>query len=644
MWKHYSRRKTIGVILVLIMALMGSDLPTVSSTRERNCKEFCGDTLLPYPFYTKSRSCGRDGFKLECYNNSTLKIELGKILYHVTSILPNGIIVDIMNSNCFPNLESFRIDGKHNYAISKDNFIQFSSCKNRTTCKLPDCNLPYANVIQCKVVNPCCFSLVYDKTWEPGVTNFDRFSEWQCSKFISWGFPGGTNYTSITGLKLEWGIAGNCTSFQCDANARCEAARDVKAGVRCTCNVGYEGNGYIEGNGCVKVCTRDGKKLYDKDCVDWIRSNKKILEAELAAAAVLAVGIMVFVALIIWMKRNTPAWKLGWSYKSQWAGLLANLDEKFNTELFSYKTLYQATNGFADSQKCGHGSVYAGCLIDGRHVAVKRMHCCSTSSQQGRLQLLNEISLISSIEHPNLVRLLGCCLELEDPILVYEFVPNGTVAQQLHREHGDSLVLFDWRSRCAIAADAAGALAYLHNNLKAPVYHRNIKSSNILLDSAFECKIGDFGLSRSVIFDGGTPISTTPQETLGYLDPECLQTHHFCDKSDVYSFGVVLFEIITGMKAVDLSRERKDINIATLAVAKIKADSFDDIIDPSLQVTHQPRVRAMVQRVAKLAFKCLEYEKENRPTMREVASELLAIHRENDVEFEGNKSPNKFAF
>ncbi|XP_057833968.2 probably inactive receptor-like protein kinase At2g46850 [Cryptomeria japonica] len=280
------------------LALMGSGLAQVFSnradfklsTRESNCSESCGEALIKYPFYTKSRACGRDGFKLECYNNSTLKMEIGKRLYNVTAILNNGIILDIIHPNCSPNLEIFRIERNQNFAISKDNFIQFSSCNNRTTCKLKNCNLPYANVIQCNVVNPCCFSLVYDQTWVPGVTNFDRFSEWQCSKFISWGFPGGTNYTSIVGLKLEWGIPGDCKSVPCHKHARCEAAKDVKDSVRCTCKGGYEGDGFIEGTGCIEVCSKGGKTLYGKDCKD---DSNRIRKAILGAGITSNPGTMI---------------------------------------------------------------------------------------------------------------------------------------------------------------------------------------------------------------------------------------------------------------------------------------------------------------------------------------------------------------
>jgi serine/threonine protein kinase len=192
-------------------------------------------------------------------------------------------------------------------------------------------------------------------------------------------------------------------------------------------------------------------------------------------------------------------------------------------------------------------------------------------------QVLNEIRLLSSVDHPNLVRLLGCCLEKGEPILVYEFMPNGTLSQHLQRERGEGLL---WRTRVTIVAETAHALAYLHSALTPPICHRDVKSSNILLDSDFNAKVADFGLSRLFLTEA-SHISTAPQGTPGYLDPQYHENFHLTDKSDVYSFGVVLVEIITALKVVDFSRKENEINLAFLVPRLISSPVLTTVTFPS---------------------------------------------------------------
>ena len=266
----------------------------------------------------------------------------------------------------------------------------------------------------------------------------------------------------------------------------------------------------------------------------------------------------------------------------------------------------------------GFGTVYAGMLPGKSVVAVKKIRRTDTC---GLEQVLNEISLLSSVDHPNLVRLLGCCLEKGEPLLVYELMPNGTLSQHLQRERGEGL---SWRTRVTIAAETAHALAYLHSAINPPIYHRDVKSSNILLDYGFIAKVADFGSSRLVPTEV-SHISTTPQGTPGYVDPQYNENFQLTDKSDVYSFGVVLVEIITALKVVDFSRNEREINLAFLAVQKIGRGCVDEIIDPFLEVDKDTQVRAAVHRVAELAFRCLAFDRDARPTMVEVAQELEFI-------------------
>ncbi|KAH9326332.1 hypothetical protein KI387_006510, partial [Taxus chinensis] len=636
MVKHL-RQRTVACIFVVISVFLGSQLSLVFSITavseerqtKKDCNNFCGNISIPYPFYLEP--CGNNEFGLECIQNSTLMIKLNKNSYNVTKIDPDGIIIDPLRTSCYMNLENFTIQGMQNYAISTSNIIQLSNCKKAKDCPL-DCNIPARDSNQqCKFDKTCCYLLSNNTQWPLGNSNFTLFSNIQCEGFSSWVISSTIpNYQAEFGLKLEWGIMGNCTNFQCDANADCVAAKDVKGGVRCTCKDGYRGDGYVGGTGCANDCTRYVEKQYDTDCKNKTKEKTKektkiiILAAGLLGAAALVAASIISLALLIRRRRRLQRPPGGEG--NHLASLLHARSEEFTTEIFTYKTLNRATKGFADTQKCGQGAcgtVYAGCLPDGRLVAVKRMHY---NSSEGAHQLLNEISLLSNVKHKNLVQLLGCCLEADGPILVYEFIPNGTLSEHLHRERGDSPL--DWRTRCIIVADAAQALAHLHTNLQPPVYHRDVKSPNILLDFDFNCKVADFGLSRLAPFDYGTHISTTPQGTPGYLDPEYHQNFHLSDKSDVYSFGVVLVEIITAMRTVDFTRDKKEVSLAALAVAKITSGCLDDIVDPFLQVRLRPRVRMLVHRVGELAFRCLAFDKDARPTMTEVAEELMTVRKE----------------
>ncbi|KAB1220512.1 Wall-associated receptor kinase-like 14 [Morella rubra] len=289
--------------------------------------------------------------------------------------------------------------------------------------------------------------------------------------------------------------------------------------------------------------------------------------------------------------------------------------------IYAYKEIEKATKCFSEKQRLGtgaYGTVYAGKLHNDEWVAIKRIKHRDTDSIE---QVMNEIKLLSSVSHPNLVRLLGCSIEYGEQILIYEFMPNGTLCQHLQRERGDGL---SWQVRLTIATETAQAIAHLHSVINPPIYHRDIKSSNILLDHDFKSKVADFGLSRLGITEI-SHISTAPQGTPGYLDPQYHQCFHLSDKSDVYSFGVVLVEIITAMKVVDFSRPQDEVNLAAVAIDRIGKGRLDKIIDPFLEPNSDAWTLSSVHKVAELAFRCLAYHQDTRPSMMEVAAELDRI-------------------
>eukprot|EP01018_Ginkgo_biloba_P039434 Gb_15072 [translate_table: standard] len=256
--------------------------------------------------------------------------------------------------------------------------------------------------------------------------------------------------------------------------------------------------------------------------------------------------------------------------------------------MFSYEQLEEATDSFDNKRKLGDGgfgSVYLGKLQNGLTVAVKKLHEDNSKRLE---QFANEVRVLSSVCHSNLVRLYGWCQNSRNLLLVYEYVPNGTLADHLHgQQQGKGLL---WGTRLNIALETAQALAFLHFEMNPPIFHRDVKPTNILLDGNLRVKVADFGLSRLMPIKA-THVSTVPQDR-DYT-----------------------------------TRDRKEIGLANLAISKIPSGALHELLDPDLEFESNPLVRAMVTRVAELAFRCLAAEKDDRPCMMEVACELEEINQ-----------------
>lgn len=235
---------------------------------------------------------------------------------------------------------------------------------------------------------------------------------------------------------------------------------------------------------------------------------------------------------------------------------------------------------------------------------------------------MNELEILTRLQHPGLVKLHGCTSRRsQELLLVYEYIPNGTVADHLFGKHRATSGPLPWRARLDIAIETADALAYLH---ASDVIHRDVKTNNILLDKSFHVKVADFGLSRLFPTDV-THVSTAPQGTPGYVDPDYYQCYRLTDKSDVYSFGVVLCELISSKPAVDTNRHRHDINLASMAVNRIQNCALHELVDPELGFGTDYIVKKTVTMVAELAFRCLQEDRDARPTMEEVLGLLREI-------------------
>ncbi|KAJ7953732.1 putative Kinase [Quillaja saponaria] len=304
--------------------------------------------------------------------------------------------------------------------------------------------------------------------------------------------------------------------------------------------------------------------------------------------------------------------------------------------VFTYEELDSSTNHFDLKRKIGDGgfgSVYLAQLFDGRIVAVKYLHNHHPATAAGQAfsnkSFCNEILILSSINHPNLVKLHGYCSDPRGLLLVYDYVTNGTVADHLHGPKSlynkGSLT---WQVRLDIALQTAMAMEYLHFSVFPPIVHRDITSANIFVEKDMRIKVGDFGLSRLLVFQDTSSASsgyvwTGPQGTPGYLDPDYHKSFRLTEKSDVYSFGVVLLELISGLKAVDQSRDKREMALADLVVSKIQMGHLNHVVDPVLGLDTD--TMDAVAAVGELAFRCVAADKDDRPDSKEVVEELKRI-------------------
>ncbi|XP_054787779.1 putative wall-associated receptor kinase-like 16 [Prosopis cineraria] len=419
--------------------------------------------------------------------------------------------------------------------------------------------------------------------------------------------------------KCKTGFEGNpyhpdgCRDFdECNASNNCSIStqalcHNFDGGYSCSCPPGYTGDGYVNGTHCTLKASS--------------HSNLRILIIALGIVVVLLVVFTLASTTCLVHKRRTLKQIRQRNFEQNGGNLLQQHISQQQSyaeriKIFTEIELKNATNNFDEGRilGCGgQGIVYKGILPDNTHVAIKKSRVGGDARQIK--DFINEVFVLSQINHRNVVKILGCCLETEVPLLVYEFVDNGTLFD--HIDPSKTGHFITWESRLRIAAETVEAILYLHSAASIPIIHRDIKSTNILLDHNDKAKVSDFGASRLVPLDE-TQITTVVQGTLGYLDPEYLHTGQLNEKSDVYSFGVVLVELLTGNKAVAFNRPELR-NLAMYFVSSVKENCLWEILDRRLE---QKKNAKQLKDVALLALRCLRVNGQERPTMKEVALEL----------------------
>lgn len=301
---------------------------------------------------------------------------------------------------------------------------------------------------------------------------------------------------------------------------------------------------------------------------------------------------------------------------------------------FPLVAVQEATDNFSESMIIGFGGfgkVYKGILKDNTKVAVKRgFH----QSQQGLSEFKTEIEMLSQFRHRHLVSLIGYCNEKNEMIIIYEYMENGTLKDHLY---GSDLPNLNWMRRLEICVGSAKGLHYLHTGSHKAIIHRDVKSSNILLDENLRAKVSDFGVSKIGPEIDQTHVSTAVKGSFGYLDPEYLTRQQLTDKSDVYSFGVVMFEVLCGRPVIDPSLPKESVNLVECVMKCLRTGDSEAIVDT--RIAHEIAQESLMKFV-ETADKCLAEYGADRPTMGEVLWNLeyaLKLQRENDKTTQENK-------
>ncbi|KAL8257225.1 hypothetical protein R6Q59_029266 [Mikania micrantha] len=599
----------------------------------------CGNVEFGYPFWGLNRPdyCGHPSFQLTCESNDPMLV-LDSVPYRILDIESSSYTITVARNDLWSNLcPQFLHNTTYNSTLFNGNFDQenvylFYGCQDivpgasgapvaadyRFTCTVNDTQ------IDNYFYRPGGFF--------PDIGNLLV----ECNNSIS--VPVNRSSVPLTvsdlrpalrdGFKLQWMVNNNVCDHCVQSNGRCGSNSTSPDGFACFCANGYfsrtcnntgEIGGVLGIVGAVVAVVVVGCGIFVCRMRRKNRTIKEASPARIETKAILTAGSSqrltsgTFTSSI----PSFPSSKTSETSSKEFAK-----STYFGAQVFSYEELEVATDNFNDSRELGEGgfgTVYFGKLIDGREVAVKRLYENNFKRVE---QFLNEVRILTGLDHENLVKLYGCTSRRSrELLLVYEYIPNGTVADHLHGKLANaSSSLFSWPIRLNIALQTAEALAYLH---KSGVIHRDVKSNNILLEKNFQVKVADFGLSR--LFENVTHVSTAPQGTPGYVDPEYYQCYQLTDKSDVYSFGVVLVELISSLEAVDTSRHRLDINLANMAMIKIQNHMLHELVDKSIGFETNDSVRRMTTLVAELAFRCLQQEREMRPTMKEVLETLRGI-------------------
>lgn len=376
------------------------------------------------------------------------------------------------------------------------------------------------------------------------------------------------------------------------------------------------------------------RSLQEISSTDHVETgNGENRRESIALVVIVVMASLAVVALLVafsyyWYIKNKVKKRFNTEKSLQQSNELAppvmNSSSQTEAQVFTFKQLQAATSNFSSNNVIGNGgfgSVYKGVLQDSSKVAIKQL---DQASKQGEQEFRVEVDVLSCLHSPYLLALIGYCADHDHRLLVYEFMPNGSLQEHLYSDGSPSNPpKLDWDTRMRIALDAARGLEYLHECIDPPVIHRDFKSSNILLDRNYHAKVSDFGLAKLGSDKVGGHVSTRVLGTQGYVAPEYALTGHLTTKSDVYSYGVVLLELLTGRVPVDMKRPPGQGVLVSWALPQLTdREKLVQIIDPVLE--GQFSMKELIQ-VAAIAAMCIQPEADYRPLMADVVQSLVPL-------------------
>ncbi|CAN6352392.1 unnamed protein product [Urochloa humidicola] len=501
--------------------------------------------------------------------------------------------------------------------------------------------------------NPCFYSMLVEVGW---------YSFRKQDLVGHLGFVNGRAKRGVPVI-IDWAIRNSSCpkdgekapkDYACvSSNSYCVSASNGP-GYLCNCSDGYEGNPYLP-KGCQDIdeCELHKQDLKYKEfypckngichntpgsyickCRVGMRSDgtnhgcQPVLsraERVVIGLSVSAVVVMSLTCLLVMKIQRRKYRKEKDEYFKQNGGLKL-YDEMRSRQvdtirILTEKDIKKATENYCDDRVLGcggHGMVYRGTLDDGKEVAIKKSKVIDDDCRE---EFVNEIIILSQINHRNIVRLLGCCLEVDVPMLVYEFISNGTLFEFLHGNDRKAPIPLDLRLK--IATQSAEALAYIHSSTSRTILHGDVKSLNILLDNGYNAKVSDFGASALKSMDKNDFIMFI-QGTLGYLDPETFVSHQLTEKSDVYSFGVVLLELFTRKRAIYIDNLNEKKSLSHTFILIFQQNKLKDMLDCEII---DDEIMVVLEKLAELVMHCLSPRGDERPTMKEVAERLQMLRR-----------------
>ncbi|CAH1436754.1 unnamed protein product [Lactuca virosa] len=670
--------KKLQVFRIVISILLSTASTEALDYAKTGCKDSCGGIEIPFPFGIGSNCSVNEWYAIDCnsskpYLSAFHNLEVSSVSLQeqtVTVKVPtiSGCPNPLKNNSLIPSVDlgesPFLFSKTHNIFVVEgcgdaailDDQNHFTGCS--TTCLNESiseennysgisCQTTIPHYLQSYTVDlsrlqrldgggHCGSAFLVDEIYDDQVYEDYRVKN-----------------NSFIPISLMWTLKHNEIPNCWEGKVR-RLTLDLGNGSyvsskKCYCGVGREGNPYLH-NQCQefqsckmcrdsgRICQYDERDVNDIDsgwdffCVYPSVYRTEDLSRSKSPIGVI-LGISISIGLLFLAKIIFELYKLINKIKTKRrrekffkhnGGLLLKQREATDTSLvdktilFTATELEKATNHFDDNRilgRGGQGTVYKGMLSDGRIVAVKKSKVVDESQLE---QFINEVVILSQINHRNVVKLLGCCLETEVPILVSEFIPNGTLYELIQGHTNDFPLSLNLRLQ--IAVEVSAALSYLHSETSIPIYHRDVKTTNILMDEKYRAKVSDFGTSRLVSIDQ-THFTTLVKGTFGYLDPEYFQTSQFTEKSDVYSFGVVLLELLTTEKPISFTRFGENRNLATHFMLAMEKGHVMSIFD-AMVVKEGSRDELLA--IADLASRCLDANGRNRPTMKEVAMALEA--------------------